>query len=65
MMIKRLFLTLTAVACCLTCMAQFDEQNSLARKAIVTYAKDAKGFWQRTENVLVEKIEEGGSAYAF
>ena len=64
-MIKRVFFALTAVMCCLTCVAQFDKQNSLARKAIVTYAKDAKGFWQRTENVLVEKVEEGGSAYAF
>jgi hypothetical protein len=64
-MIKRLLLTVLLAVPCLVALAQFDGQNSLVRKALVSYSKDSKGFWHSVEDVLVDKIDEGGNVYAF
>lgn len=47
------------------CMAQFDSQNSLVRKVIVAYEKDANGFYQKKDAALVDKVDNVVSMYAF
>ena len=64
-MIKKVLLTVLLAMPYLAVMAQFDGQNSLVRKALVAYSKDSKGFWQVAQDVLVDKIDEGGNVYAF
>ena len=43
----------------------FNENNSLMRKALVLYQKDAKGFYQKTENVSRPVVNNISESYAY
>ena len=43
----------------------YNENNSLMRKALVLYQKDAKGFYQKTENVSLPVVNNISESYAY
>ena len=43
----------------------YNENNSLMRKALVLYQKDAKGFYQKTENVSLPVVNNISEIYAY
>ena len=43
----------------------YNENNSLMRKALVLYQKDAKGFYQKTENVILPVVNNISEIYAY
>ena len=43
----------------------YNEANSLIRKALVLYQKDAKGFYQKTENVSLPVVNNISESYAY
>ena len=43
----------------------YNENNSLMRKALVLYQKDAKGFYQKTENVILPVVNNISEVYAY
>lgn len=65
MKIKFLFLTIILFTICLKDYAQYDQYNSLMRKAIVMYKCGADGFYYPIKDVLLEKVDNVESIYAY
>lgn len=64
-MIKKGLITVMLILSSLSCMAQFDNQNSLVRKTIVDYEMAPDGFYRKREGALVDKVDNVVSMYAF
>ena len=45
--------------------AQYTNENSFMRKALILFSEDANGFYQSKENVLVESVHNVVSVYAY
>lgn len=43
----------------------YNENNSLMRKALVLYQRDAKGFYQKSENVSLSEVKNISEIYAY
>ena len=43
----------------------YNENNSLMRKALVLYQRDAKGFYQKSENVSLSEVKDISEIYAY
>jgi hypothetical protein len=49
----------------ISCVAQFDNSNSVVRKMLLEYELGSDGFYQKKEGALVEKVDHVVSLYAF
>ena len=49
----------------ISCLAQFDNSNSLVRKMLLEYEMDSKGYYHKKEGALVDKVDKVTSMYAF
>ena len=49
----------------ISCMAQFDNSNSVVRKTLLEYELDSDGFYQKKEGSLIDKVDKVVSMYAF
>ena len=52
-MIKRRLLTCMLILTSISCLAQFDNSNSLVRKMLLEYEMDSKGYYHKKEGALV------------
>ena len=65
-MMKRIILLLVVtVSVLLTKGQQYDSSNSLRRKAFVQYQKNAKGMYEKKENLTVDVISDIVRLYAY
>ena len=64
-MIKRRLLTCVLILTSISCLAQFDNSNSLVRKMLLEYEMDSKGYYHKKEGALVDKVDKVTSMYAF
>lgn len=63
---KKFILALLLLLPAIALQAQvYNESNSLMRKALVLYQKDAKGFYQKTENVSLPVVNNISESYAY
>ena len=49
----------------ISCMAQFDNSNSVVRKTLLVYELDSKGFYHKKEGTLIDKVDKVVSMSAF
>lgn len=49
----------------LSALAQYTEENSFIRKALVVYHKDSVGFYHSSKDVLVNRVDDVKSVYAY
>lgn len=61
----RLLLTLALCLVCYTGQAQYTNENSFIRKALVLYQKDANGLYAPQKDVMVESVQNTVSIYAY
>ena len=64
-MIKKGFITCMLIIMSISCMAQFDNSNSVVRKTLLEYELDSDGFYQKKEGSLIDKVDKVVSMYAF
>lgn len=64
-MIKKGFITCMLIIMSISCMAQFDNSNSVVRKTLLEYELDSDGFYQKKEGSLIDKVDKVVSLYAF
>ena len=64
-MIKRRLLTCMLILTSISCLAQFDNSNSLVRKMLLEYEMDSQGYYHKKEGALVDKVDKVTSMYAF
>ncbi len=64
-MIRKNVLTLLLMFLSMSCLAQFDNTNSLVRKVIVAYEKGSDGFYQKKAGALVDRVDQVVSMYGF
>ena len=63
---KKIILALLLLLPAIALRAQvYDESNSLMRKALVLYQKDAKGFYQKSENISIPVVNGITESYAY
>lgn len=49
----------------LSAFAQYTEENSFIRKAIVVYHKDSVGFYHSLKEVMVDRVDDVKHIYAY
>ena len=62
--IKRKLITCVLILTSCSCLAQFDNSNSIVRKMLAEYEMDSNGYYHKKEGALVEKVEKVVSLYA-
>ena len=63
---KKIILALLLLLPAIALRAQvYDESNSLMRTALVLYQKDAKGFYQKSENISIPVVNGITESYAY
>jgi len=64
-MIKKGFITCMLIIMSISCMAQFDNSNSVVRKTLLEYELGSDGFYHKKEGSLIDKVDNVVSMYAF
>lgn len=64
-MIKRGLISCMLLLASISCMAQFDNTNSVVRKTLLEYEMNSNGYYHKKEGALVDKVEKVVSLYAF
>lgn len=64
-MIKRRFITCMLALISISCMAQFDNSNSVVRKTLLEYELGSDGFYHKKEGALIDKVDNVVTMYAF
>jgi len=64
-MIKKGFITCMLIIMSISCMAQFDNSNSVVRKTLLEYELGSDGFYHKKEGTLIDKVDNVVSMYAF
>ena len=64
-MIKKGFITCMLIIMSISCMAQFDNSNSVVRKTLLEYELGSDGFYHKKEGSLIDKVDNVVTMYAF
>lgn len=62
---RTLLLTIILSIMCINSYAQYDQYNSVMRKAIVMYKCGADGFYYSTKDVMLERVDNVVNIYAY